>query len=66
MVIIKNCTIPVHQTVALSGKRKSRWQVPAVFHPKYDNLAGTTMQDWVPLAVGALKNVSTRGKFLSC
>ena len=64
MVVSKNCTVPVHQTVPWSGKRKFCWQVPTVFHRKYDTLAGFAVRDRVPLAVDALRNVSTRGWFL--
>ena len=35
-----------------------------VFHRKYDTLAGFAVRDRVPLAVDAVRNISTRGWFL--
>ena len=63
-LVSKNCAVPVHQKVALSGKRKFCWGAPATGHFEHDLLAGRAVRDWVSLAVEALRNAGARGQFL--
>ena len=64
ILLTENYATPVHQTVALSGKRKFCWEALAIGYRKHDTLADRALRDCGSLAVGALRNACTRGKFL--
>jgi hypothetical protein len=64
ILVSKNGSIPVHQTVELSDKCKFCWEASSISHRKSDALGGLAIRDWPSLAVGALGNTGTRGESL--
>jgi len=66
IVVRKNCAIQVHQKLAMSGECGLCWVAPAppINHRKLDDLTRRAALDHGSLAVGALRNQGTRGRFL--
>jgi len=64
IMIRENCATLVHQRVAMSGKCKACREAAPIGHCKQDYLARCTALDHGSLAVGALRNEGTRGRFL--